>query len=265
MSVALAKENALVSDRLAVDRCLDSMLAPQGGPVCEAMRYAVLGAGQRLRPILALRTAALLRADAAITMRAAAAVELLHCASLIVDDLPCMDNEQLRRNRPTVHRQFGEATALLAAFALVGLAARSIAEHACFQARLLSMLDCNSLVGGQALDLALTGETREHNRSRVTQMKTVPLFQLAVEAGTLSSPCSKADSATLLEFGKEFGVAYQMTDDYLDGELDDAVAVDEQFSRARALLDGFPERASGLLDLINHLNAKICEEDRRHR
>ena len=241
------------------------MLAPQGGPVCEAMRYAVLGAGQRLRPILALRTAALLRADAAITMPAGAAVELLHCASLIIDDLPCMDNEQVRRNRPAVHRQFGEATALLAAFALVGLAARSVAEHACFQVRLLSMLDCNSLVGGQALDLALTGETRERNRSRVTHMKTVPLFQLAVEAGTLSTPRSITDTTALLQFGREFGVAYQMMDDYLDGEFDDAVAVDEQFSQARVLLDGFPGQAGGLLDLLNHLNAKIWEEDRRHR
>ena len=265
MSVALAKENALVSDRLAVDRYLDSMLAPQGGPVCEAMRYAVLGAGQRLRPILALRTSAMLRADAAITLRAGASVELLHCASLIIDDLPCMDNEQVRRNRPAVHLQFGEATALLAAFALVGLAARSVAEHTCFQSRLLSMLDCNSLVGGQALDLALTGETRERNRSRVTHMKTVPLFQLAVEAGTLSATYSKVHSALLFQFGQEFGVAYQMMDDYLDGELDDAVAVDEQFSRARDLLDGFPERAGGLRDLLNHLNAKIWEEDRRHR
>ena len=265
MSVALAKENCLVSDRLAVDRYLDSMLASQGGPVCEAMRYAVLGSGQRLRPILALRTAVMLRADAAVAMRAAAAVELLHCASLIVDDLPCMDNEQLRRNRPTVHRQFGEATALLAAFALVGLAARSMVEHACFQARLLSMLDCNSLVGGQALDLALTGETRERNRSRVTHMKTVPLFQLAMEAGTLAATCSKMDCALLLQFGKEFGVAYQMADDYLDGEFDDRAAVDEQFSRARVLLNGFPDGASGLLELVDHLNAKIREEDRRHR
>ena len=265
MSFAVAKENALASDRLQVDRFLESMLVSQGGPVCAAMRYAVLGAGQRLRPILALRIGAMLGSEAAITMRAGAAVELLHCASLIVDDLPCMDNEQVRRNRPAVHREFGEATAVLAAFALVGLAARSVAEHACFQVHLLSALDCNSLTGGQALDLALKGEIRDENRARVTNMKTVPLFQLAVEAGMLAAHASKTHAARLLQFGREFGVAYQAVDDFLDGETDDTAPMREQLSRTRTLLDDFGGRSDGLLDLLDHLNAKIWEEDRRHR
>ena len=265
MSVALSKESALVSDRFEVNRFLETMLVSQGGPVCAAMRYAVLGAAQRLRPILALRIGSMLGADAAITMRAGAAVELLHCASLIVDDLPCMDNEEVRRNRPAVHREFGEATAVLAAFALVGLAARSVAEHTCFQIHLLGALDCNSLIGGQALDLALAGEIREENRARVTNMKTVPLFQLAVEAGFLGAQGSKTHTARLLQFGKEFGAAYQGMDDLLDGEAGDVAAVHEQFARARALLDDFGARADGLLDLLDHLNAKIWEEDRRHR
>ena len=265
MSAALKQEGVLVSDRLQVNRYLESMLVSQRGPVCAAMRYAVLGDAQRLRPILALRIGAMLGADADITMRAGAAVELLHCASLIVDDLPCMDNEQVRRNRPAVHREFGESTAVLAAFALVGLAARSVAEHTCFQIHLLSALDCNSLIGGQALDLALTGEIREENRATVTNMKTVPLFQLAVEAGILGTLGSKMHTSRLVQFGKEFGAAYQAMDDLLDGEAGDVAAVNERFARARALLDDFAGRADGLLDLLDHLNAKIWEEDRRHR
>ena len=88
------------------------------------MQYSVLGCGQRLRPILSLRTARALDCEGPNPLRPAAAVELLHCASLIIDDLPCMDNDSVRRNRASVHVQFGEATAILAAFALVALAAR---------------------------------------------------------------------------------------------------------------------------------------------
>ena len=185
MTVPLLVEHDLATDRLRVDRRLEEHLSGQVGTVGDAMRYAVLGGGQRLRPILALRVADLLATVTEATLRAACAVELLHSASLIVDDLPCMDNSALRRNRPAAHIQFGEATALLAAFALVGLAARTVADLPPFQLHLLRMLDSSSLVGGQALDLALQGPERESQRARVTDLKTVPLFELAVEAGLL--------------------------------------------------------------------------------
>lgn len=265
MSVAVANLNSIASDRLQVNDYLETVLPPRSGSVTEAMRYAVLGSGQRLRSILAVRVGRMLGAESAVTIRAAAAVELMHCASLIVDDLPCMDNAQIRRSRPAVHIEFGEATAVLAAFALVALAARSVAEQACFQMRLLSMLDCDNLVGGQALDLELRGDARDQHRSRMTELKTVPLFQLAVEAGTLGASYTSSELQRLLRFGREFGSAYQLMDDYLDGELADRMTVDAQFHRAVNLLDPFGARAAFLTVLLNYLNAKVWEEDHRHR
>jgi len=215
------------------------------------MRYAVLSGGQRLRPILALQVADLLGTVTETTLRAASAVELFHSASLIVDDLPCMDNSALRRNRPAAHIQFGEATALLAAFALVGLAARTVADLPPFQLHLLRMLDSSSLVGGQALDLALRGEERDSQRAHVTDLKTVPLFELAVEAGLLES--GGQHRRRLLEFGRELGIAYQMMDDYVDGEIADRAAIDRQFARTRDLLAPFGVSAVGLHSFLDHL------------
>ena len=130
--MALSHTVSLESDRLCVNHHLAKLLcsegATAGGIVYEAMRYAVLGAAQRVRPILALRVARLFDAPQDHTLCAAAAVELLHCASLIVD-LPCMDDASFRRNRVAVHIRYGEATAVLAAFGLVALAARSLVEN----------------------------------------------------------------------------------------------------------------------------------------
>ena len=258
MTIPLAVENklshALITDRLQVDRLLEERLCGQTGVVGDAMRYAVLEGGQRLRPILAVRVAGLLGRVTEITLRAASAVELLHCASLLVDDLPCMDNDTVRRNRPAVHIQFGESTAILAAFSLIGLAARTVADQPQFQLHLLRMLDASSLVGGQALDLALHGQDRENQRLRVTDLKTVPLFQLAVEAGLLET--GDRHRQRLLGFGRELGIAYQMMDDYLDGEIDDRSAVERQFSQARALLAPFGESAANLHSFLDHLNVK---------
>lgn len=223
------------------------------------MRYAVLGEGQRLRPILALRIARTLGSDGPHTLRAAAAIEMLHCASLIVDDLPCMDDDPLRRNRAAVHIQFGEAKAVLAAFALVALAAKSVADQHRFQIKLLSTLDCDSLIGGQALDLELSGGPRNSQRSYVTGLKTVPLFQLAADAATLSP------SHAAMSFATEFGVSYQLVDDYLDGEIDDLRQVTDQFEHARECLEPFGERASHLEDLLDYLNAKLWEDGSSHR
>ena len=248
---------AVVSDRAQIEACLRAILPAASSSVAEAMRYAVLGGGQRLRPMLALRVARMLNADESVTSRSAASVELLHCASLIVDDLPCMDNDAMRRNRASVHVEFGEATAVLAAFGLVALAAKTVAEHTRFQIKLLSTLDCNSLIGGQALDLALAGENRNRHRSYVTALKTVPLFRLAAEAGCLCPSIPKAERLAVQAFGCEYGVAYQMVDDYLDAETSCADEVADQLERARACIAGFGDRAGHLLEMLDYLNAMI--------
>lgn len=258
-------QSVLTSDRSSIEEALRAVLPQQPTSVCQAMRYAVLGSGQRLRPLLALRAARILGCDSRKVIRSAAAVEIVHCASLIIDDLPCMDNDSVRRNRPSVHVQFGEATAVLAAFALVSLAARSVADQRSFQTKLLATLDCASLIGGQALDLELSGECRESQRRRVTNLKTVPLFQLAVEAGLAHGSASPAEHERLLEFGRHFGIAYQMADDFLDREIADYDAVSGQIELARASLDPLGRAARHAEDLLEYLNAKIWETGRSHR
>ena len=252
-----APDQAVLSDRVQIESCLRSMLPAGTSSVAQAMRYSVLGGGQRLRPMLALRVARALDLDELCTERAGAAVELLHCASLIVDDLPCMDNDAMRRNRASLHVEFGESTAVLAAFALVALAAKVVADHSRFQLKLLSTMDCNGLIGGQALDLQLAGESRDRHRSHVTSLKTVPLFRLSVEAGCLSPSIPKIERQAVQDFGREYGVAYQMVDDYLDAEISCLEQVMEQFDRARACLHPLGERSMHLCEMLDYLSSKI--------
>jgi farnesyl diphosphate synthase len=262
----------LLADRAAIEQELRDVL-PAGAmsPVSACMEYAVLGEAQRLRPLLAVRVGRLTAADPRLTMRAAAAVELVHCASLVVDDLPSMDNDVMRRNRPSAHIAYGESTALLAAFGLVALAARSVIEQSCndcftasqkqFQISLLRTLDCSSLIGGQVMDLALGGERREQCRDLLNELKTVPLFVLAVEAG--QSYTLQAAHPHLRQFGRLFGIALQMTDDLVDGESVDSTAVMAQLRLARECLMPFGAAARPLADLVEHLHARA--QDHRHR
>ncbi len=251
-------------DKAKVESCLATMLSKglEDGwnPVPKAMEYAVMGQAQRVRPILALRVARMLRAETEDTLRAAAAVELIHSASLIIDDLPCMDNESIRRGRPAVHLQYGEPTAILAAFSMVAMAARVVVTGISglglqrFQLELLKTLDCSSLIGGQSMDLALVGAERNAQRSAVNDMKTVPLFQLAVEAGCVSHP--EGVPVELEAFGRHFGVAFQLTDDFLDGELEDRKILDETYEQCRASLQHYGAHAEPLLELVQYLEQR---------
>jgi geranylgeranyl pyrophosphate synthase len=245
-----------------VDRELDALLpgAHDSDRVAQCMRYAVFGGAQRVRPMLSLRTARLLRAETPAVLRAAAATELIHCASLIIDDLPCMDNASTRRGRPSAHAQFGESIAVLSAFALVALAARSTMDPiaangsaaglAKFQWALLGVLDPGSLIRGQALDL--------------TDLKTVPLFELAVEAGGVSSREYDRLEDPLRKFARQYGFAFQVTDDYLDGDLHDVNGALGEIEVARDYAESFGARGRELVEIVDYLHAKITQ-DRRHR
>lgn len=271
--------HALSSDRELVDRQLDTLFssasATGDSKVHEAMRYAVLGPGQRLRPILALRVARALDTAERAVLPAAAAVELLHCASLVVDDLPCMDDEPSRRNRPTVHVAFGESTAVLSAFALVALSARVVVERDApaslllqqldFQDRLLGMLDCSALIAGQALDLRLTAEASAAKRSYVNQLKTVPLFQLAVRAGLIGSDPRSTEAKSLLEFGGELGAAYQAADDIIDGEATGGDQLEQYLTAGRRCLRAIDRDTRDLEGLLDYIHAKAWQKDRCHR
>ena len=209
-----------------------------------------------------------------LTLAAAGAVELLHCASLIVDDLPCMDDSPFRRDRAAVHITFGESTAILAAFGLVALAARSVLDRHCspserervidFQLALLRTLDCCGLIAGQALDLENANGESNHSDSYISDLKTVPLFTLAVQAGSLTS-VHNADSRALLSgFGREFCLAFQMSDDLLDGEEHDPQPFREKLSLLRALVAHFGPAAQDIESLIDYLNDRVVSQKSCH-
>ncbi len=234
------------------------------------MRYAVLGRAQRVRPILALRVARTLGRRGPLPLCAGCSVELLHCASLIIDDLPCMDDAPVRRDRPSVHIKFGEAAAVLAAFGLVALSARllveveaTLLEHqrlADFQIELLRSLDCSGLIAGQALDLQLADNRYPRTDCRVTELKTVPLFQLAVAGGALCSDLDSNEEALLQCFGREFGLAFQMTDDLLDGESIERNLLEDKFSTLRAAISPFGPRSRELEELLDYLHARATTQ-----
>jgi geranylgeranyl pyrophosphate synthase len=255
----------LEAEKLIVDVALREVLrgvhCSGASCVANAMEYSVLGGGQRLRPLLALRVGKVIGADRELVMRGAVAVELLHCASLIVDDLPCMDDEEFRRGHPTVHREFGESTAVLAAFSLVALAARQTVEGisdpfvleqmVAFQLKVLQVLDCNNLVGGQAMDLAGGGSSRQ-----LAEKKTAPLFALAARAGVIGAGVDPVERQAALRFGHEFGVAYQLMDDLADGELRLRAPFEVQMERTRGILDVFGSRGAGLKEMLDNLYVK---------
>jgi geranylgeranyl pyrophosphate synthase len=261
----------LQSERLAVNTYLDEVLCLEGcgvnSIVQNAMRYAVLGSAQRIRPILSMRVARMVQAPHELSMRLAGSVELLHCASLIVDDLPCMDDSPLRRDRASVHVKFGESTAILAAFGLVALAARSVLEpthkdtygsHLVeFQLALLRSLDCSGLIAGQALDLQLPRYSSSKPSCDISELKTVPLFSLAVLAGSILAKLESNEVALLSCFGREFGLAFQMSDDLLDGELVSPVPFEDKLSTLRAAIAPFGPSSRPLEELVDYLHARV--------
>ncbi|HEY0201539.1 MAG TPA: farnesyl diphosphate synthase [Burkholderiaceae bacterium] len=208
------------------------------GGLGEAMRYAVLDGGKRLRPLLVLAAREAVAggvADAGLdeaALRAACAVELIHAYSLVHDDMPCMDNDVLRRGKPTVHVQFGEARALLAGDALQALAFALLAPGgdaipAAVQAALCGLLaqaaGCNGMAGGQAIDLASVGHRlTEGELRRMHSLKTGALLQASVAMGAACGHAPAATLAALRAYGAALGLAFQVVDDILDVTADSA-------------------------------------------
>jgi len=224
----------------AVEQLLDGLLDGRllAGEIArpekllEAMRYGVLNGGKRLRPFLVVESAALFGADRAAALRVAAALECVHCYSLIHDDLPAMDDDDLRRGSPTVHRAFDEATAILAGDSLLTFAFDIVADEATAlpaerRAALVLALaraaGIGGMAGGQALDLE--AERRRPDESGIIMlqaMKTGALIRFACEAGAVAAGASSADRERLAEFGSAIGLAFQLADDLLDVTADPA-------------------------------------------
>jgi farnesyl diphosphate synthase len=231
---------AAVAD--ATEHMLDELLSPQAlpGETCrpprfvEALRYATLGGGKRLRPFLMVETARLFGVEHRGVLRAAAALEMIHCYSLVHDDLPALDNDDLRRGRPTTHKAYDEATAILVGDGLLTYAFDVTADPAthpdpAIRAALVLALargaGLGGMVGGQVLDLEAEQAKDPHQADAVIKlqsMKTGALLLYAVRAGAILGGADKGAQEALEHYGKLIGAAFQVADDILDVEADEA-------------------------------------------
>jgi farnesyl diphosphate synthase len=210
----------------AVEAALEAWVpadAPAG--LGEAMRYGVLDGGKRLRPLLVLAACEAVNGDTAAAMRAAIAVELIHAYSLVHDDMPCMDNDVLRRGKPTVHVKFGQAQAMLAGDAMQALAFEVLTPDegmpAALQARLTALLARSAghlgMAGGQAIDLASIGHPLSESELRdMHRRKTGALLQASVLMGAACGQTSPPAWQALSDYGAAIGLAFQVVDDILD-------------------------------------------------
>jgi farnesyl diphosphate synthase len=208
---------------------LQALLPKPAGPearLIAAMRYATLGGGKRLRAFLVLQSGRLFGVDRRALGRVAAAVECVHAYSLVHDDLPAMDDDDMRRGKPTLHKAFDEATAILAGDALLTLAFGLVSSPEAHGdpfvrceliSRLASAAGHAGMVGGQMMDLALEGKSPALPEiTRLARMKTAALVTFCCEAGAIMGRASPAARQALAAYGQEVGLAYQIADDLLD-------------------------------------------------
>ena len=206
--------------------------APAPAGLGDAMRYAVLDGGKRLRPLLVMAACEAVGGNGQAALRAACAVELIHAYSLVHDDMPCMDNDVLRRGKPTVHVKFGQAQALLAGDALQALAFEFLTPEdgtvdAATQARLCRMLaqaaGFQGMAGGQAIDLASVGmPLNSQQLHEMHRLKTGALLEASVMMGAACGAATPAAWQALRDYGAAVGLAFQVVDDILDVTADSA-------------------------------------------
>ncbi len=281
----------LAEQKLVIDAAIDKLVPSEESEpkiLHQAMRYSLFAGGKRIRPILTITAAGVVGQDPLCAIPVAAAIECIHTYSLIHDDLPAMDNDDMRRGKPTAHKVYGEATAILAGDALLNLAFEiMVSESAlrtCRQDRLLRVIGSlanssgsSGLIAGQVVDMLSEGQNVESGQiDYIMRRKTARLMSASLECGAIIGGGSKAQIDTLALFGEKLGVAFQIRDDILDHEgnskeLWKSVGKDqgrgkatypssigiersrtlmnEEIESAIKLLDGFGDRAL-LLELV---------------
>jgi geranylgeranyl diphosphate synthase type II len=217
-------------DRLAVDAALERLLPAENAQppsIHTAMRYSVFAGGKRIRPILCLESARIFSADVTPALHPACALEFIHTYSLIHDDLPALDNDDLRRGKPTCHKKFGEALAILAGDALLTLAFETIGATPAPADRRVAMLTeissaagtVNGMVGGQVADIEAERKAVDPQMLEyIHRSKTAALIRASITAGALCAGAGADEVARLRRFGETIGWAFQVTDDILDVE-----------------------------------------------
>ena len=210
----------------AVNKKLDEYLKikyPE--EIWESMRYSVLADGKRIRPVMTLETCNVLSGSYEKALPVACAIEMLHCQSLIHDDLPCMDNDDYRRGKLTNHKVFGESTAVLAGDALLSFAPQMIIQHTdCENSIKLKILEeflvsagAEKLIAGQVVDIASEGkQIDKETLDFIHKNKTGALFNLSIRAGAMLGGADEKTLAVLTEFAEKLGLAFQISDDILD-------------------------------------------------
>lgn len=217
-------------DRLAVEAALERLLPAETTPpssIHTAMRYSVFAGGKRMRPILCLESARIFGSELTPAFHPACAIEFIHTYSLIHDDLPALDNDDLRRGKPTCHKKFSEALAILAGDGLLTLAFETIGATPVASERRAAILTevaasagtINGMVGGQVADIEAEGKRVEPQMLEyIHRSKTAALIRASVTAGALCAGAGSDDVARLRRFGETIGWAFQVTDDILDVE-----------------------------------------------
>jgi len=269
-----------------IDSVFDAMLpvpADTSARLVEAMRYAAIGGGKRVRPLLVVSTASLFGVNRESALRAGAAIEAIHVYSLIHDDLPCMDNDDMRHGKPTLHKVFDEATAVLAGDALHALAFEILAEvetssDPFTRSELILTLGqasgMNGMAGGQMMDMVADEEGVQydlHTITRLQQLKTGALLAASVEMGAILGKIAPQGRAPLRAYARDIGLAFQIADDLLDVEGDEdkagkALRKDEEQGKQTFVtlmgVDKAREQARALVDqAIGHLSIYGQEAD----
>lgn len=283
-----------------IDSVFDAMLPvpnDTSARLIEAMRYAAIGGGKRVRPLLVVSTASLFGVDRDAALRAGAAIEAIHVYSLIHDDLPCMDNDDMRHGKPTLHRFYDEATAVLAGDALHALAFEILADvetsaDPFTRSELILTLGqasgMSGMAGGQMMDMVADQEGVQydlHTITRLQQLKTGALLAASVEMGAILGKIPPAGRAPLRAYARDIGLAFQIADDLLDveGDADKAgktlrkdneqgkqtfvtlLGVERAREQARALVDQAIGHLAGYgseADILRALARFIVERDR---
>jgi farnesyl diphosphate synthase len=284
MHASLSLKPALDAIGNAIDQRFDRLLPVPEDPrrrLYEAMRYCAIGGGKRMRPLLVVAACDLFHVDKERSLRVAIAVECIHCYSLIHDDLPCMDDDDMRRGKPTLHRTYDEATAVLAGDALHALAFEVLADEATHEdpfvrselvRELARASGPSGMAGGQMMDLVAENEVFDlPTTTRLQQLKTGALISFCLEAGAIMGRVGESQRKRLRGYAKDLGLAFQIADDVLDVEGDSArtgkaVRKDEEAGKATFVsllgLERAKQQAEMLIDqAIGHLSAFGQEAD----